>query len=375
MLIDHMAELVAAKRRSPGTLSMHRDKAGHLKRVFEYDAKNDEIVPFRIARIRAVHVDEYISQRRADGAKENTIAKELVTLRSALKLAKRKERWSGDVAAVLPSRFAPEYQPRERYLTPGELRALLAELPPDHSARAAFMVATSANRGESFRAMRADIGGAVFINGTKRTSRKRTVPIVTKWQASLLKHAAEHAQGTGGKLFALDGGFHGALLEACEALNIPHCTANDLRRTFAHWMRQSGMPRELVAAAMGHGSTAMVDKVYGKLDAGELAMLMSRALRGTPVAQTPAHRMDSVDASSSKKSRKSARSGAGEGTRTPTLLPVTDFESVCRRLPSPRSYKRKRDYAAERGTLVAQRGPSAEVIPLPLVSTRRAVRR
>jgi len=350
---------------------MHRDKAGHLKRVFEVDAGTGEVVPFRISRMRALHVDQYISQRRGDGASENTIAKELVTLRCTLKLMLRREKWSGNPMAILPTRFAPEYKPRERYLRPKEMRALLAHLPADHAARAAFTVATSANRGETFRAMREDVdGGSVFVRGTKRSSRRRTVPIVTTWQAGLLAYATEHAQGGAGKLFALDGGFHGALQQACEDLNIPHCTSNDLRRTFCHWMRMSRMPRDLVAAAMGHGSTAMVDKVYGKLDAGELAALMARETRGTPVAQTHAHHVDQMDSVDEETKEKMRNISAGEGTRTPTLFPVTDFESVARHLPSPRKYKKNRDYTAGRGTRVAQRDAGGEIIPLPKVSTR-----
>ena len=48
---------------------------------------------------------------------DHTIAKELVALRAALKLAKRRGIWKGDPAEVLPVGFAPEYKPRNRFLT------------------------------------------------------------------------------------------------------------------------------------------------------------------------------------------------------------------------------------------------------------------
>jgi hypothetical protein len=39
-------------------------------------------VPFPLARLRAFDVDGYISRRRAEGAEDTTISKELVVLRA-----------------------------------------------------------------------------------------------------------------------------------------------------------------------------------------------------------------------------------------------------------------------------------------------------
>lgn len=368
LLIAHMQELVGAGRRSPGTKSMHRDKAGHLKRVFEIDDAGDHI-PFRLSGLTAAHVDSFIAKRRAEGAKENTIAKELVTLGCTLKLAKRRGLWAGDTTAVLPTRFAPEYKPGTRWLTPVELKGLLAHLPPDHAARTAFAIATSANRGECFRAQRADISTAdVHVRGTKRTSRLRTVPLVTDWQRRLLVIAQKFAQGSNGKLFAYDAGFHNALLKACEDAGVAPCTSNDLRRTFCHWMRQSRIPRDLVAAMMGHGSTAMVDKVYGKLTAEEIAHL-AHLVTGTTVAQTSPHHADQADVMDGVEASKSAKVVPEEGLEPTRAFAPTDFESVFAEDPTPREYKRKRKYDGRGGTTVAQRSSDAEVIPLPKVKT------
>ena len=56
------------------------------------------------------------------------------------------------------------------------------------------------------------------------------------------------------------------LRRACERAGVPRVTPNDLRRTFATWLKQNDVDSAVVAAKMGHSSTAMVDKVYGKLD-------------------------------------------------------------------------------------------------------------
>ena len=65
----------------------------------------------------------------------------------------------GDLSEVLPVGFAPEYKPREHFLSAAQLEALLPELLPDGAARVAFTVATSAEDSVCDRAERADISG------------------------------------------------------------------------------------------------------------------------------------------------------------------------------------------------------------------------
>jgi integrase len=262
-------------------------KAGHLKRVFEMTDDGREM-PFGLARLDARDVDDYISRRRREGAHENTIAKELVTLRAALKIAKRRKLWLGDIAAVLPVGFAPEYKPRERFLTPAELQRLLAQLTPDRAARVAFVVATSACRGESDRARPEDVAddlGTVHIRGTKRRTRRRTVHIVLGSGRDLLRYALNNAEGEDGLLFRPWPNVGRDLPAACARAKIPRCSPNDLRRTFAHWLKDAGIPNELVAPEMGHTDTRMVERVYGRLSEAErhhqLAVVLGKALAPT----------------------------------------------------------------------------------------------
>ena len=135
---------------------------------------------------------------------DHTIAKELVALRAALKLAKRRGIWKGDPAEVLPVGFAPEYKPRNRFLTYDELEALLGELLEDAAARVAFTIATSAEAAATERALREDVSPdrlSVQVRGSKRATRWRKVPIVANWQRELLDFALEHARGRDGRLF------------------------------------------------------------------------------------------------------------------------------------------------------------------------------
>jgi integrase len=275
--VDQLAEV---GKKAKGTASFHRVKAGHWLRVLEQGGAQ----PFALRRLRSHHVDDYISTRRKEGAGENTIAKELVTLRAALKYALRRQLWVGVVEAILPSGFAPQYKPKERALPPHELQLLLAQLTADQAARVAFIVATSANWAETERAQRSDIQdnqSTVHIRGTKRTSRLRDVPIVSEHQSSLLRHAVTHAKGVDGMLFLPWANVRRDLHDACKRAKIERCSPNDLRRTFAQWMRKDGVPAELVAPAMGHADTRMVERVYGKLPTEVLRQRMASAL-GVP---------------------------------------------------------------------------------------------
>lgn len=357
-LLTFMDEQIAVGKRSPATRTFHKDHSGHWNRTFMFDGKANGVeLPHRLAEIQAKHIDACISQRRADGAHENTIAKELVTFRMMLKVAKRAGKWAGDVDAILPVRFAPQYKPRERWLTRAELATLLDTMTPDHAARVCYAIATSANLGETGRAKRSDLAnGLARVWGTKRASRLRDVPVIFDWQRDLLAYTHKHAEGSGEKLFAFDNGFESALRKACEDSGVARCSSNDMRRTFCHWMRQDAVPRELCAAMMGHGSTAMVDKVYGKMDGDELAGMLKRALGGgTDMTRTHARQMDSLDARRESSKKNINDIGAGGGSRNPTPVKVLDFESSRLLLPSPREYERKRKYGKAGGTTVAHR--------------------
>ena len=283
LLIDDRQEQATAGRRSQQTVEFYRRKIGHLTRVFEHDDA-ERYTPKLLATLKAYDVDRYISQRRAEGAAENTISKELTALRASLKLARRAGLWAGDPAAVCPIAFAPEYKPKERALSVEELRKLLPELTPDRAAAVAFMVATSAEWGAVGRAERADVDTTrqtVLVRGTKRTTRWRTVPLVSDLQRSLIRYVLEHAEGTDGALFTPWANVRRDLLDACERASIKPVSPNDLRRTCATWLRAAGAPPDLIAPVMGHADSRMVERVYGRLPTDALAARLASAIGQT----------------------------------------------------------------------------------------------
>lgn len=251
--------------RAKGTLAMIDQKSAHLARLL-----GDETL---VRSISPADVDRYVSTRQAEGAANNTIAKELSTLIGLLKLAAR-HGLCEHPARLKPLDFAAGYVPRRTCLaSPEALRKLLFTLEPHRAAHVAFIVATSANWSESVRAQRADVRldvGLVKIRGTKTATRAREVPIVG-FARALLAVALERAPGKGAApLFERWINVRRDLHAACKRAGIPAVSPNDLRRTFGTWLRAEGVEPHLIGAAMGHADSRMVERVYGRIDATDL---------------------------------------------------------------------------------------------------------
>ncbi len=320
--LDAMIEDSEARARagelSMDTVEFYRARAGHLVRAqSELDARMAEpVLPPLLHRLEARHVDAYIAMRRAESVSSSTIARELVVLRVSLRKAKRHGRWGGDLDRVMPERFSPEYKPRKRWLPPAELELLLATLGApvaesrvktnakrgDRAACVAFMVGVGARLKEAMSARPEDIdldGGRVRLRGTKTDASARVVPLVAPWQRRLIEQASRGGVGVGGRLFRPWGKVQNDLRKACERTGIERCSPNDLRRTYSQWMRQAGVPVELIAASMGHVDSRMVERVYGALGEAQLEARMRSALGVSdavaPVFQNPrsdAHNLD-----------------------------------------------------------------------------------
>lgn len=299
MISDCMARAAEGKL-SDDTVTFYTARAGHLVRAqrTSVDGGAESVLPAPLRLLTARHVDLYIDMRRRESVTPSTISKELTVLRMVLKLAKRRDKWAGDIEKVMPTNYSAEYTPRERWLTMDELPRLLGEftrsrgdkrrwfneVAGDRAARIAFMVATSARLGESDRAEPGDIdlaAGFVRLRGTKTDASARWVPIVAPWQRELLEVALARAAGKLGRLFRPWEKSVNDLRKACARVGIAPVSANDLRRTYTHWMRADGVPAELIGPSMGHVDTRMVERIYGKQSREELAARMTAARLGT----------------------------------------------------------------------------------------------
>lgn len=226
--------------------------------------------------VTAASVDKYIEDRRKEGASSNTISKELTALRQLLKRARRGGHFDREISQVLPVGFATGYEPRSRKITQEQCWQLIAEVPDNVGRYIAFVAATSARDAAVRRAMGADRTAAGILVRDKKTQlSERTVPITPVTQAF-----ADHAfagVSPNQRVAPSTTSVRHALERACARLQMPRISPNDIRRSVAHWLLAEDVPRPLVSAWMGHASTRMLDRVYGKLDPSELAAAMARA--------------------------------------------------------------------------------------------------
>ncbi len=237
------------------TLGMYATKAGHLLRLLG-------VVQVRALTIESVQ--DYIETRRAEGAHPETIRKELVVFRQALRLAAERHFLSVDPRSLFP-RFRVRYVPRERYLTLEEASALIAAISPKRRLWVLLAIYTGARLSEleGLRWER-DIDlehSWIRLLGTKTAQSRRRVRI-----PDALRPVLEEAQRDAGSVAARWLNVRRDLAAACARAGIPSVTPNDLRRTFASWMKQRGEDSAVVARLMGHSSTRMVDLVYGRLN-------------------------------------------------------------------------------------------------------------
>jgi integrase len=257
--------------RADGTIDMMVKKGRHLTRLL------GAATP--IAAIGAEEIDGYVSTRLKEGAERSTVYKELVTLRGALKLARRRGTYPHELDKVMPE-FSAKYKPRTRALSLKEIALLQAELPPKRAALVGFLVATAATYpSETKQTRKGHIDlkrGYVHLLGTKRETRDRKVPIVDfarPWVEAAIPFLPFEAWSNVGRDMAA----------ACERAGIPHCCPTDLRRTMLTLLRARGVEPSLLGVFAGHADSRMVERVYGRLAPEQLAHLLEQRLAVPPL--------------------------------------------------------------------------------------------
>lgn len=296
-------------RISEATMDVYTTKAGQLIRVLGRDAP--------LGDIHARAIDAYVEDRKrtyrcpthrsgdpererepcsprmcAKGVTDSTVHKELQVLRWVLELAKRRGEYAADPSvASHPSKYVP----RQRWLTRDEAEALYhlvhQRFGPHRAAHFAFFLASGARLSEAARARREDIRvreitgvrvAMVHLHGTK-TKRAERVVAMTRLSGPWLERALNDAPGRGeGPLFTVWVNLQRDLRNACSSLGMASAGPNDLRRTFASWHLHAGVERSIVAAMLGHSSTAMLDAVYGVHTPETRAALMAEFLWHAP---------------------------------------------------------------------------------------------
>jgi integrase len=258
--LKHLLEVTYAGR-NVHTLESYALKGRHLIRLLGADVA--------IGALDRARLQKYRADRIKEGAAQTTVHKEFVVLRRALA--------EQGVTNVVPSTKGLS-TPKTRYLTPAEYAAVLQQLPEKRRAWFALACFLGLRDSELAGLTWADVdldAGWITVRGTKTAGAFRTVPIGATVRLRLLSIKPEPATGP---VLAPWASRHRDLCVAYWKATgrpvpkpgepwagLPRLSPNDLRRTFASWLKQRGADSKVVADLLGHASTHMVDRVYGKL--------------------------------------------------------------------------------------------------------------
>lgn len=238
---------------APGTRSCYMQRAGHLVRLLGS-------VP-----LSALHLDQvqsYLDSRVEEGAARETVRKEVCVLRRALDLAHRRGLPGPLPADVLP-RFRTRYVPRKRWLTVAQVEELASHLELKRRIWLLVAVYTGARLSELIGMEWKDVDfdtGQVHVRGRKTVQSDRMVPLHPRLLSLLSRRRKVR-----GPILAQWNNVRRDLAVACKHLGILTVTPNDLRRTFASWLVQAGESSYVVSQLLGHSSSQMVERVYGRL--------------------------------------------------------------------------------------------------------------
>ncbi len=261
-----VAKLLATlerKKRAPDTLQFTLTKGKNVIRLLgELD----------INRLTRADVERFMDIREEEGVALSTVGKELGVLRQALRLLAKHDVdglpiYSGDTRRLFPEGVIGSYTPRERALSHAEYVLLRAQLKPNRQDYLAAYVGLGVRASELARITPADVrhddgGGAsqVRVRGTKTVRSDRTLPIAPDLGPMFARRAAETQPGW--PLFPTWANMRRDLHEATDRAEIPRVSPNDLRRTFATWLAERGVPEMVTASMLGHTSSSMVRSVY-----------------------------------------------------------------------------------------------------------------
>jgi integrase len=214
-----------------------------------------------------------IKQRRPKSTRAiATVGKELGLLRSALRyLAKQRgpdgrRLYARDPGEIFPSGFIGNYKPRDRALSLAEYHKLYLALSPLRRVYLQAFCGLGARDSELYRITPSDLDepqGTVRIPGTKTAGSERWLQPPDELLGILRERAA--ATDFAEPLFPLWKNVRRDLRAACKRASIPPVSPNDLRRTFASWQAEAGVPEGVTASLLGHTSSAMVRRVYAKI--------------------------------------------------------------------------------------------------------------
>ena len=203
--------------------------------------------------------------------RRDTANRTLTTLKAALNWARDNRLVDDDSAWRLVKPFKGTTSARVRFLSPSEQQKLLNVADGDLRNLTAAALMTGARFGELSRLLVQDFdraNGSVFVAESK-SGKARHIPL-TAGGVVLFTRLTGNRDGGAPLLTRLDGKWLPATYArpfkaAVSAAELDNITLHELRHSYASTMVRAGAPLIVVAQALGHTDTRMVDKHYAHL--------------------------------------------------------------------------------------------------------------
>ena len=206
-----------------------------------------------------------VENRRRKPVSNGTIAREIVTLRAALRWAVN-QKWITTTPSVPAPPAGP---PRDRWLRRNEAARLLIAAQAFHVRTfIALALYTAARSGAILQLQWSQVDfkhGLIDYGGATGNKGRSVVPISPKLRATLQRarrlatspHVIEHG---GRSVASVKTGF----AAACRRAGLIGVSPHILRHTAATWMAMAGVPMRDIALMLGHRNTTVTEAVYAK---------------------------------------------------------------------------------------------------------------
>ena len=220
-------------------------------------------------RVNTAPVD--LTDPEAARRRRDTANRTLTTLKASLNWARDNRLVDDDAAWRLVKPFRGTTSARVRFLATAEQRRLLDAATGDLRDLVAAALMTGARFGELSRLAVQDFdvaNGSVFIAESK-SGKARHIPLTTGGRTLFERLAADRDSGapllTRGAGGWTPASYARGFREALVAAKLDSITLHELRHSYASTMVRAGAPLIVVAKALGHTDTRMVDKHYAHL--------------------------------------------------------------------------------------------------------------
>lgn len=265
-----LSEVVRYYRRLDRRSTEHVERhAGRLRKAFR-GKRGDEITRGR--------VNDYVDHRRAEGAANGTINRELAVLRLAYSLARKGGKIKQEMVPAIE--MLPENNRRTGFFEQEQYEAVLARL-PDYLQGVLTMGYWTGMRKEEITGLawdRVDMFARLVRLEKTKNGEDRTLPLNDELYAMFKRQEAQKWDGCPyvfhhGPLRIAD--FRKAWATACKLAGCPAKLFHDLRRTGVRNLIRSGVPQSVAMRISGH-KDARIFARYDITDTRDMADAMRK---------------------------------------------------------------------------------------------------